>query len=352
MHASARRPVALLLGCAAVWAFGPQARLHGQELELAGVIPGPATIVSAHGDRAYLGHGPTLRIVDIADPAAPAETGAVTLPENIYGIDVSGTVAYAAIDFGGLATVDVSEPAAPRLLATLQMPGQALSIAVAGTAAAVTNRLSGLEIIDVSDPAAPAASASYFAEGYAIDVAVAGSHAYVIDTPGGLSIVDLAGTDEERPARGTLATREMSAAVAVGTLPRNGAETTLAGLMSSESTLELVDVTDPAEPVPLGTYRDAGRPGTGGYIAAAATGGLVHVELAGPLAFLADAYPPFLLQVVDVSNPAAPTLVTEYEPPGPPRDVAVAGPLVLLALGGAEMGGTGEPGVLILRLGS
>ncbi len=120
--------------------------------------------------------------------------------------------------------------------------------------------------------------------------------------------------------------------------------------MSSESTLELVDVSDPTAPVPLGTYRDPGRPGTGGYIAAAATGGLVHVALAGPLALLADAYPPFLLQVVDVSDPAAPMLVTEYEPSGPPRDLAVAGSLVLLAVGGAQAGGTGEPGVLILRL--
>ena len=141
----------------------------------------------------------------------------------------------------------------------------------------------------------------------------------------------------------------MSAAVAAGTLSRNGSETTLAALMSSESTLELVDVSDPAAPTSLGTYRDAGRPGTGGYIGATATGGLVHVELEGSLAFLADAYPPFLLQVVDISDPAAPTLGTEYEPPGPPRDLAVAGRLVLLATGGAEMGGTSEPGVLILR---
>lgn len=351
MPSPQRRMPARLSIRAAVWALAPLAALHGQELDPVGFIPGPATVVSVHGERAYIGDGPTLHIVDIADPAAPAAAGSVTLPENIYGIDVAGAVAYAAIDFGGLATVDVSDPFAPRLLATFRTPGQALSIAVAGTKAAVTNRLSGLELIDVSDPAAPIASGSYFAEGYAIDVAAAGAHAYVIDTPGGLSIVDLTEAGDELAARGTLATREMSAAVAVGTLRRNGRETTVAGLMSSESTLELVDVSDPTAPVPLGAYRDPGRPGTGGYIAAAATGGLVHVELAGPLALLADAYPPFLLQVVDVSDPAAPMLVSEYEPSGPPRDLAVAGSLVLLAVGGAQAGGTGEPGVLILRLG-
>lgn len=345
-----RRLMALLCGCAAAWALGPGVRLHGQELELVGTIPGPAAVVSAHGDRAYLGDGRTLRIVDIADPAAPVVVGSVTLPENVYGLEVSGTVAYAAIDFGGLAVVDVADPAEAALLATFRTPGQALSVGVAGTTAAVTNRLSGLELIDVADPAAPAARGSYFAEGYAIDVAVAGGRAYVIDTPGGLSIVDLAAADDELEAQGTFATREMSAAVSVTMLRRNGAETVLAGLMSSNSTLELVDVSDPAAPAPLGAWRDAGRPQTGGYIAAAATSGLVHVKLDGARAFLADAYPPFLLQVVDVSDPAAPALAAQYEPPGPPRDLAVAGALVLLATGGAELGGAGEPGVLILRL--
>ena len=98
-----RRLIALLCGCAAAWALGPGGRLHGQELELIGMIPGPAAVVDVHGERAYLGAGRTLRIVDVADPAAPAVVGSVTLPENIYGIEVSGTVAYAAMDFGGLA---------------------------------------------------------------------------------------------------------------------------------------------------------------------------------------------------------------------------------------------------------
>ena len=67
----------------------------------------------------------------------------------------------------------------------------------------------------------------------------------------------------------------------------------------------------------------------------------------GELAFLTDAYPPFQLQVVDLADPAQPTLVTTYEPPGSPQDIAVAGPLVLLAL---RTGGGDSPGVVILRL--
>ena len=138
--------------------------------------------------------------------------------------------------------------------------------------------------------------------------------------------------------------------MAVGTARRGGGEITLAALMSSESTLDLVDVSDPAAPVPLASYRDPERPRTGAYIAAAATGGLVHIVLADAYAFLADAYPPFALQLVDLSDPAAPAALATYVLPGPPRDVAVSGSRVLAPVAGPALGGSGDPEVLILRL--
>ena len=338
---------AWMLAWIGVW---PGAGAAAQELELVGTIAAPAGVVAISGDYAYLGDGPTLRVYDISDPAAAAAAGSVTLPAIIYDIAVAGTVAYAAMDFDGLATVDVSDPAAPRLLGTFRTPGQALSVAVSGTTAAVTNRLSGLELVDVSDPAAPAGRGSYFAEGYAIDVAAGGGFAYVVDTPGGLSIVDLTAPGDELDAAGSLSLDEQPAAVAVTAARRGGAEITLAALLSSESTLELVDVSDPAAPAVLASYRDPARPRIGAYIAAAATGGLVHVVLSDARAYLADAYPPFAVQVVDLSDPAAPAALTTYSLPGPPRDVAVSGARVLVPVAGQELGGTGDPGVLTLRL--
>jgi hypothetical protein len=237
-------------------------------------------------------------------------------------------------------------------LATIETPGQALSVAVSGTTVVVTNRLSGLEIIDASNPSTPAAHGAYFAEGYAIDVDASGSFAYVVDTPGGLSIVDLSESGEVE-ARATQGTTEPSAAVAVTTLEsKDGTVRTIAGLMSADSLLELFDVTDPSRPVTVGTYRntDRQRPSTGGFAGAAATVGLVRVRMQGQLAYVTDAYPPFQLQVVDVSAPANPTPVVSYEPPGSPQDIAVSGSLVLLALRAGRDAPTDEPGVLVLRL--
>ncbi len=322
------------------------AALRAQQLELVGSIPGPATTVHVHGTHAYVSEGPTLRLFDIADPAAPALLGAFTFPQNVYGVSSSGSIVYAAVDFYGLGIVDVSDPAAPVQIGHFQTPGQALSVAHSGSTVVVTNRLSGLEVIDVSNPSAPVSQGSYFTEGYAIDVDASGSYAYVVDTPGGLSVVDLSKSGE-LAAEGSQSVREPSAAVSVTTLrSSDGRDTTLAGLMSASSQLEIFDVSNPTAPVSIGNYRDPGRPTTT-YAGAAAAVGFVRVFMQGSTAFLTDTYPPFQLQVVDVSDPRNPALVTSYEPPGSPQDIAVAGPLVLVAL---RTGDSDAPGVVILRL--
>ena len=316
-------------------------------LERVGFIPGPATTVHLHEGIAYISDGPTLRLFDVSDPADPAALGSHTFPQNIYGVRVSGAVAYAAIDFSGLGTVDVSDPANPTPLGSYQTAGQALGVDVSGTTAVVANRLSGLEVIDASDPTAPVSIGSYFTEGYAIDVKAVGSYAYVVDRPGGLSVVDLSQSSEsgELDAVGTASSAERPATTAAISRDPNAPGATLAAIVTTDTLLELFDVSDPSNPVAVTSYRHPDRPARGINIA------LPRVRFDGTLAYIADIFPPFLLQVVDLSDPARPSLVATYEPSGPPRDVSVLGSLVLVAVGNnAE--GSGEPGVVILRLGS
>ena len=316
-------------------------------LERVGFIPGPATTVHLHEGIAYISDGPTLRLFDVSDPADPAALGSHTFPQNIYGVRVSGAVAYAAIDFSGLGTVDVSDPANPTPLGSYQTAGQALGVDVSGTTAVVANRLSGLEVIDASDPTAPVSIGSYFTEGYAIDVKAVGSYAYVVDRPGGLSVVDLSQSSEsgELDAVGTASSAERPATTAAISRDPNAPGATLAAIVTTDTLLELFDVSDPSNPVAVTSYRHPDRPARGISIA------LPRVRFDGTLAYIADIFPPFLLQVVDLSDPARPSLVATYEPSGPPRDVSVLGSLVLVAVGNnAE--GSGEPGVVILRLGS
>jgi hypothetical protein len=87
--------------------------------------------------------------------------------------------------------------------------------------------------------------------------------------------------------------------------------------------LRVVDVSDPAAPVELGSY------------------GTQHawsVAVQGNYAYVADTYDG--LRVVDVSDPAAPIEAGFYDAPGAANDVAVAGEYVYVA---------GEGGLFILR---
>lgn len=335
--------VAALGGSAAVAPAVAQER----SLERVGFIPGPVTTVHLHEGIAYVSDGPTLRLYDVTDPAAPAALGSHTFPQNIYGVRVSGSTAYAAIDFTGLGIVDVSDPAAPVARGSHQTAGQALAVDVSGTTVVVSNRLSGLEVIDASDPNAPVLVGSYFTEGYGTDVKAVGSYAYVVDRPGGLSIVDLtqSGESGELEAAGMVGSAERPATTAAVSLDPDAPGATLAAIVSTDSLLELFDVSNPSAPVAAGSYRHPDRPAQGRNIAAP------RVRFEGPLAFIADLFEPHLVQVVDLATPAQPALVATYEPSGPPRDVSVAGSIVLVAVG-ATRDGSGEPGVEILRLGS
>lgn len=338
----ARAWIATALAAAIGAATAAPASAQQRSLERVGFIPGPAAYVHLDEGIAYVADGPTLRLYDVTDPSAPAALGSHTFPQNIYGVRSSGSIAYAAIDFDGVGIVDVSDPAAPVGLGSLATAGQALAVDVSGTTVAITNRLSGLEVIDASDPSAPVLVGSYFTEGYGTDVKVVGSYAYVSDRPGGLSIVDInqPGDSDELEAESIVSGTERPATTAAVSLDQDAPGATLAAIVSTDALLELFDVSNPAAPVAVGSYRHPERPATGVTISAP------RVRFEGTLAYIADTKTPPLVQVVDLSDPRQPALVTTWEPPGMARDVAVAGSLALVAVGGDD------PGVAILRLGS
>ena len=92
---------------------------------------------------------------------------------------VAGHYAYTADSFDGLRVIDVANPAAPVKVGNYDTPGDAEDVAVAGHTAYVADGDSGLRVIDVTDPAAPVEVGFYDTPGDARGVAVAGHYAYV-----------------------------------------------------------------------------------------------------------------------------------------------------------------------------
>ena len=310
---------AAILIPALIVAGGAQ-RAGAQSLRFAqvGTIAGPADLIRVEGANAYVSAGKTLAVFDVSKPEAPKRQGSHTFPEKIWGFRVVGPLVYVAADFFGLGVLDVSNPSAPTLLGSLKTPGQAKNVAVFGTKALVADHMSGLDYIDVSNAAKPVKVGSLFLEGYARDVIAAGSLAYAIDAPTGLYVLDLAKSDPLDPVS------TVQSANAPGFIELSDPSTSprLACLVGA-GLLQIYDVTNPAAPVKVATLRTPGRP--------------LRASLKGKLAYVADG--PEGLQVVDLSTPAKPTIVASYKTAAPARDVAVAGSHVFVVLGGREGGG-------------
>lgn len=149
-------------------------------------------------------------------------------------------------------------------------------------------------------------SGSFNTTGRAFGVAVDGNLAFVADQLSGLQVIDI--TDPANPILvGTLDTPVAALGVAV--------DGDHAFIADSTTGLLVIDVSDPTFPALLGTYD------TPGFAS--------RVAVAGDLAFVADLSGD--LQVVDVSNPLLPAGIGSLSTLGSVNDVAVDGNYVYLA---------------------
>jgi hypothetical protein len=209
----------------------------------------PAGTIKLHGQVAYVAEGNTLSIVDVSNPAAPKRAGAYTLPDRIWGFAVSGSFAYVAADLWGIGIVDVSNPAAPALRGSFKTRGQAHSIDLWGTTALVADHMLGIAFLDVSNPSKPATLGSVFLEGYPRHVAVIGSLAYAVDSPNGFYVIDP--SKPPLDPMGSLQAPDSAfgrfASVAIADLPGDRKIAAVTGARM----LQVYDVSNPAAPALL-----------------------------------------------------------------------------------------------------
>lgn len=337
---------ALLTLCAATAAGGaPSARTL--TFTPIGSISGPIDLVRAEGAFAYVTRGERLTVFDLSNPAAPARRGSHAFPEKIWGFEVTGALAYVAAGHSGLWILDVSDPDAPFVRGSVKTPGQAKNVAVSGDRAVVADHMSGVDVIDVSDVAAPAAVGSAYTDGYARDVAMAGPLAFAVDHPAGFYVLDVTRPDPldpvgslqsaSAPRHVEILETDPNVAVLVGGVPYDPLRALRRDAAPDDprGALQIYDVSDPAAPALVTTFPTPGD--------------AQRAELRGALAYVADG--PAGLSVVDLSAPAAPTVVGGYSTRRSARDVAVGDAAVLVLDGAIRRGShSQEDGdVIILR---
>ena len=299
-----------------------------------GSMPGPADMIRAQDGYVYVAAGQTLTIFDLSNPAVPQRAGTYTFPEEIWSFRMVGSLAYVGVNFFGLAILDVSDPAAPTLRSTFKTPGQAKTADVSGAKAVVVDHMEGILLLDVSNPVDPVSLDSFFLDGYARDVVTSGSMAYAIDSPTGFYVFDLSTPDPLKPVSMLFSGDALRNIEVSGEATEQGSRRVY--LVGGES-LQVYDVSNPAAPFHMTTYRTPG--------------GVQGVSVRDPLAYVAAGSDG--LQVVDFSRPSAPNIVGTYQMASPARDVAVTDSLVLVVLGDrdrqARARGNAGQQVLILR---
>ncbi|GEM_PF-2857804 len=162
----------------------------GLGVGLVGQIGGVTYAGAVQGGYAYIGVGPRLVVLNVADPAHPAMVGPTgVLPDVVEGVAVLGSYVYIADGLAGLRVVDISDPPNPSEVGFYETAGEAYGVAILWPHAYIAGGRAGLRVVDISDLAHPFEVGFYDTPGYAYGVAVLGSYAYVADAD--LHVVDI-----------------------------------------------------------------------------------------------------------------------------------------------------------------
>ncbi len=266
--------------------------------------PGMAQGVAVSGRYAYIadGYEGGLRIIDVAEPPYPLEVGSFTGWPRAYSVAVVENYAYVEAGFEGWHILDVRDPTNPQQVTRAGSPGVLIysDIQVNGQIAylpyfSIWGSRGGLEVWDVSDPTAPKQIEVLHTPGQGAGVATARNTVFVANASRGLRILNAID-----PAN----LSEVSAYDGPGYAWNVVVQDGYAHMTSScgGNMLHIVDVRDPAYP------KESGRFATPYEAWGIATIGNVDIVTSGTWSKIYFGY----LHMIDVSNPAAPSEITQY----------------------------------------
>jgi hypothetical protein len=255
-------------------------------------IEGLSHFVDVSGDAAFIVDTKSrvdgLKVLDISNFSNITKVTRIETPYVIYGMAISGDYAYFPAWNNGVRVFDISNPSDPHEIASCVDFQRARDIVIKGPYAYVADARDGLKILDISVPTNPTLVSTWDTEGYVYSVAVQGNYAYVSDLFwwSGLRIIDIA--DPLNPFE-------------VGSLDFPNGEWRVRQiavhgdfvyLIQDYKTCKVIDVSDPENLVEVTSF-ETYYPG--------------NLTVSGNYLFVSDWI--LGLRVMDISNPADPTLV-------------------------------------------
>jgi hypothetical protein len=240
-----------------------------------------------------------VNIVDLSDAAHPIVLSTVKMKGHIWDVEGQNGYAYVADNAQGLVVLDLHDPARPQQ-AAVHDDIFAHDLALSRTNLYVGNTL-GLHIYDISDPTHPTFQASLVGLGRVRRVLADEDQAFLWTDSVAFQIVNV--RDPAAPAlSGHLNAEGLVPEFVLGDR----------AYLARGAVLQIVDISNPAVPMPLGTY-----------ISPLKIQGLCVV---GSQAYLAESdlasYDVSAVRILDVWDPTRPVVVGSYQTPGQAWDIA------------------------------
>jgi hypothetical protein len=270
--------------------------------------PGEAYHSAVSGNYLYVADDSEgLQVIDISDPLNVFLAGGLDVTHWLRNVVVSGNYVYAASSQYGLEVFSITNPAIPSRAGGYSATATKW-VAVAGDKAYLA--VGGLIALDISDPASPALLGECVTPIVTYCVEVSGDHAYSAARFDGLYVFDISD-----PTNPTVA----------GSYDTPGASTELAisgdyvYIADGDTELQVINITDPTNPTLVGSYTDLNVVSEG-------------IAISGSLAYLATSGWPGII-VFDISNPASPAFVDNYQLPADAYGVTLDGDYAYVATG-------------------
>jgi hypothetical protein len=142
--------------------------------------------------------GKGVRMIDVANPAAPASAAFSDTLKSATDLWADGSILYVAMGSGGVHIFNVSNPANPVLLARLAVDKSVYHVYVQGANLYVSTNTSTISIFNISNPAQPVPVGSFIASTVTEGIRGSGKYISVLDLYTGLKVFDV--SDPSKPA--------------------------------------------------------------------------------------------------------------------------------------------------------
>ncbi len=280
----------------------------------------------------------SLQVVNVSDPLAPFIAGSYdngsVIEHILWDVAFSGGYAYVADatdsyvgtpakwSFAeGLVVLDIAtDPANPTVVGTFKTHASVQGVEVVGNRAYLHDAGEGLILLDVSDPTNPVRLGNYHSPATLRQMEKVGDLLFIADAWNGFTVLNVADTAHPEVVSVYFAEHEDDLGLNASGLVFQDDRVYLS---TGHLGLEVIDVSNPAEPVFLGAFRIPSNPACTTYRPVALSGDVAHIGW-----YLTDCggQPQWVFVNLDVSDPAGIFELGDLDPinsGGPPRQIAV-----------------------------